>query len=191
VVLSIVLRAAARSISIPAACRDLAKAPSDHAVMTVLEDGLPKTLPVLERRLNEALTGPLPRAMRRRAWEIVIDWHLQPYYGRANKSRNELYYGQRKQGTSKFHAYATACIVEHGRRYRHGVERGVNLAKATIQSSHSQILSVSRDVSEYHPFLTAFSQFRQRVAASNLERWCGIGEGARRINLPAKPRFSG
>jgi len=59
VVLNILLRAAARSIS--AACRDLASAPSDQAVMTALEEGLPKTLSVLERRLNEALTGELPR----------------------------------------------------------------------------------------------------------------------------------
>jgi hypothetical protein len=117
VVLGIVLRAAARSISVSGACRDLAKAPSDQAVMTALEETLPKTLPVLERRLNDALTGPLPRRMRRRAWEIAIDWHLQPYYGQPQKSRNELYYGQPKQGTTKFHAYATACILEYGRRY--------------------------------------------------------------------------
>jgi Transposase DDE domain len=117
VVLGIVLRAAARSISVSAACRDLAKAPSDQAVMTALEDGLPKTLSVLERRLNDALSGPLPRRMRRRAWEVAIDWHLQPYYGLPEKSRNELYYGKPKQGTSKFHAYATACIVEYGQRY--------------------------------------------------------------------------
>jgi hypothetical protein len=75
-VLDIVLRAAGRSISVSAACRDLAKGPSDQAVMTAVEYGLPKTLPVLERCLNDALTGPLPRAMRRRAWEIAIDWHL-------------------------------------------------------------------------------------------------------------------
>jgi hypothetical protein len=117
VVLGIVLRAAGRSISVSGACRDLAKGPSDQAVMTALEDGLPKTLAVLERRLNEALTGPLPRRMRRRAWEVAIDWHLQPYYGQPQKSRNELYYGQPKQGTTKFHAYASACIVEYGRRY--------------------------------------------------------------------------
>jgi len=117
VVLGIVLRAAARSISVAAACRDLAKAPSDQAVMTALEETLPMTLPVLERRLNDALIGPLPRRMRRRAWEIAIDWHLQPYYGQPLKSRNELYYGQPKQGTTKFHAYACACIVEYGRRY--------------------------------------------------------------------------
>jgi hypothetical protein len=117
VVLGIVLRAAGRSISISAACRDLAKAPSDQAVMTALEEGLPKTLSVLERRLNDTLTGRLPRRMRRRAWEVAIDWHLQPYYGEPQKSRNELYYGQPKQGTTKFHAYATACIVQYGHRY--------------------------------------------------------------------------
>lgn len=117
VVLGIVLRAAARSISVSAACGDLARGPSDQAVMTALEDGLPKTLTVLERRLNNALVDYLPRRICRRAWEVAIDWHLDPYYGLPYRSRNEIYYGQPKQGTTKFHAYASACIVEYGRRY--------------------------------------------------------------------------
>jgi hypothetical protein len=117
VVLAIVLRAAARLISVSAACCDLAKAPCGQAVLTALEDGLPKTLSVLERRLNEALTAQLPARMRRRAWQVAIDWHLQPYYGQPKKSRNELYYGKPKQGTKQFHAYASACIVQYGRRY--------------------------------------------------------------------------
>jgi hypothetical protein len=117
VVLGIVLRAAARSISVSAACRDVARGPSDQAVRTALEDGLPKTLIVLEGRLNDALAGYLPRCMRRRKWELAIDWHLDPYYGLPYRSRNEIYYGQPKQGTTKFHAYASACIVEYGRRY--------------------------------------------------------------------------
>jgi putative transposase len=117
VVLNIVLRAAARMISISAACRDLTKGPSDQAVMTALEEELPNTLLVLEQRLHDALTSPLPRHMRRRAWEVAIDWHLQPYYGQPKKSRNQLYYGKPKQGTTKFHAYASVCIVEYGRRY--------------------------------------------------------------------------
>lgn len=116
-VLAIVLRAAAQSISLSAACRDLVKAPSDHAVLTALEESLPKTLPVLERRLNEALTGDLPRRMRRRAWHVAIDWHLVPYYGRPYRSRNEICRSQPKHGTAQFHAYASACIVEYGRRY--------------------------------------------------------------------------
>ena len=117
VVLNIVLRAAARSISISAACRDLSRGPSDQAVMTALGEGIPKTLPVLERRLNEALTGELPRRLRRRAWQVAIDWHLSPYYGLPYESRNEIYYGKPRQGTKNFHAYATACMVEYGQRY--------------------------------------------------------------------------
>jgi hypothetical protein len=117
VVWNIVLRAAARCVSISAACRDLADAPSDQAVMSALEDGLPKTLSVLERRLNEALTGHLPRRMRRRPWKLAIDWHLSPYYGQPHQSRNELYYGKPRQGTKRFHAYASACIISHGHRY--------------------------------------------------------------------------
>jgi hypothetical protein len=117
VVWGVVVRAAARMISLNAACRDLSKAPSDQAVFNALSDGLPKTLPVLERRLNLALTDHLPRRMRKRAWEVAIDWHLVPYYGSPKKSRNELYYGKPRQGTTKFHAYATACIVVYGHRY--------------------------------------------------------------------------
>jgi hypothetical protein len=90
VVLSIALRAAGRCISVFAACRDLAQGPCAQAVMDALSDGLPKTLPVLERRLNEALTDPLPHRMRRRSWEVAIDWHLQPYYGEPERSHNRI-----------------------------------------------------------------------------------------------------
>lgn len=117
VVWSVVLRAAARMTSIYAACRDLANAPSDQAVFNALNGGLPKTLSVLERRLNESLTGHLSRTMRRRAWEVAIDWHLVPYYGQPHTSPNEIYYGKPQRGTKQFHAYATACIVMYGRRY--------------------------------------------------------------------------
>jgi hypothetical protein len=117
VMLNIVLRAAARSISVSAACRDLSEGPSDSAVIVGLDEGIPKTLKVLERRLNESLTTELPRSMRRRSWQVAIDWHLSPYYGQPDKSRNELYYGKPRQGTKKFHAYASACIVDKGQRY--------------------------------------------------------------------------
>lgn len=117
VVWGVVLRAASRMISVYAAVRDLADAPSGGAVFTALVEGLPKTLPVLEKRLNGALTGYLPRRMRRGSREVAIDFHLVPYYGRPHKSRNELYYGKPRQGTKHFHAYASACVVEYGLRY--------------------------------------------------------------------------
>ena len=117
VVWSIVLRAASRMISVFAACRDLANAPSQQAVFDALEAGLPRTLRVLEKRLNWALTNSWSRRLQRRRWEVAIDWHLVPYYGEALKSRNELYRSKQRQGTTHFHAYATACIVQYGQRY--------------------------------------------------------------------------
>jgi len=63
------------------------------------------------------LTTSWPRRLRRRAWQVAIDWHLEPYYGEPERSRNEIYYGKSKQGTTRFHAYASACIVQYGQRY--------------------------------------------------------------------------
>jgi putative transposase len=139
-VLNVVLRAAARSISISAACRDLAGAPSDQAMITALDDGLPKTLPVLERRLNEALTGQLPRRWTRRSWQVAIDWHLTPYYGQPYASRNELYYGKPRQGTKQFHAYASACLIDRGERY--------TVALAWVRRHESTVTALGRLVAK-------------------------------------------
>jgi hypothetical protein len=117
VVWSIVLRAAARLTSVFAACRDLANATSQQAVFDALEAGLPRTLSVLEKRLNWALTTSWSPRLQRRCWQIAIDWHLIPYYGQAQRSRNELYRYKRQSGTTHFHAYATACITQYGQRY--------------------------------------------------------------------------
>jgi hypothetical protein len=132
----VLLRAAARMASVCAVCRDLADAPSDQAVFDALHDGLPKTLGVLEHRLNQALTGQLPRRLRRRAWRVAIDWHLVPYYGQPKQSRNELYYGKPQQGTTKFHAYASACIVDHGQRY--------TVALSWVRRHESKVLVLQR-----------------------------------------------
>ena len=68
----------------------------------------------IERRLDRPRCRDACAAARGTS---AIDWHLQPYYGQPFQSRNEIYYGQPKLGTAKFHAYATACIVEYGHRY--------------------------------------------------------------------------
>ena len=118
VVWNLLMRAAARNISVFAACGDLAHAPSQQAAFDALEDGLPRTLSVLEKRLNTALVGgALPRRLRRGRREVAIDWHEKPYYGKPKRSRNEICPGKPRQGTTKFHTYATACIVEYGQRY--------------------------------------------------------------------------
>lgn len=136
VVWSIVLRAAARMISVFAACRDLANSPSQQAVFNALLDGLPRTLPVLENRLNWAMTTAWSRGMRRRSWQVAIDWHLIPYYGEPHQSKNETTRNKQKQGTTHFHTYATACIVQYGRRY--------TLALTWVRRHESTVTVVAR-----------------------------------------------
>lgn len=137
VVWSIVLRAAAQLTSLFAVCRDLDKAPSAQAVFDALEAGLPRTLPVLEKRLNRALmTASWSRRLQRRRWQVAIDWHLVPYYGQALWSRNELYRYKMQKGTTHFHAYATVCIVQYGQRY--------TLALTWIRRHESMVTVVQR-----------------------------------------------
>ena len=117
-VLHVVLRAAARSFSVEAACRDLSRAPSGDAAMTALEKGLPKTRLVLENRINHALAGEWPGNLKRRAWRVAIDYHEVPYYGQPQKTENQYRRSKPKQGTSKFHSPSTPTRTPHSKTAR-------------------------------------------------------------------------
>jgi hypothetical protein len=112
----ILLIAAARVVSIFAACRDLADAPSDQTIRNALAASLPE-IAELERRLNRALVTKLPKALRRKARMIAIDLTLIPYHGQPAQYEKEIYRGEAKSGTTHFHAYATAVVVHKGHRY--------------------------------------------------------------------------
>jgi Transposase DDE domain len=114
--LTILFYAAARLSSLAAACGSLSKAPSDTAARTALLATLPPTHE-LQRRLNRALQGDLPRALRRRRQPLAIDLTLIPYHGEPRHTPDEIYRGQAKSGTSHFHAYATAYVIRKGHRY--------------------------------------------------------------------------
>src|SRR4051794_30639008 len=123
--------AASRISSLAAACATLRAAPSD----TAAHDALLATLPQigeLQRRLNRALQGDLPKALRRRRQPLAIDLTLLPYHGEPLKDPSEVYRGQAKEGTSHFHAYATAYVIQKGRRYTAAlayVRKGDDLAE--------------------------------------------------------------
>jgi hypothetical protein len=77
---TVLLYAASRILSLAAACAALRHAPSDSAA----HDALLATLPnfaELQRRLNRALQGDLPHALRRRRQPLAIDLTLIPYHG--------------------------------------------------------------------------------------------------------------
>src|SRR5580658_10279903 len=74
-VLTVLFYAAARLISRAAACASLRDAPSDSALHAALMAMLPN-VGELQRRLNRALQGDLPRAVRRRRQTLAIDLFL-------------------------------------------------------------------------------------------------------------------
>jgi hypothetical protein len=108
--------AASRMTSLAAACATLRDAPSDTAAHDALLAGLP-AFAELQRRLNRALQGDLPDALRRRRQPLAVDLTLLPYHGGPLHDPDEIYRSQAKQGTSHFHAYATAYVIRKGRRF--------------------------------------------------------------------------
>ena len=71
----------------------------------------------LNRALHRVLDGS--RLDRSAAWDIAIDTHLVPYYGRRTK---DVVGGPRKAGTKHFFGYATAAVMAHGHRYTVALE---------------------------------------------------------------------
>jgi len=128
--LTVLFYAAARIISRAAACAALRDAPSDSAAHAALMATLPD-IHELQRRLNRALQGDLPKGLRRRRQPLAIDLVLIPYHGQPLREANEVYRGQAKDGTTHFHAYATAYVIKKGRRFTVAltyVRKGVDLA---------------------------------------------------------------
>jgi hypothetical protein len=83
----------------------------------------PKRYPIsrskrtLRQHINIALAEQLPKKFFKKAHRLAIDLVLIPCHGKHYQNENEVYCSQPKSGTSHFHAYATACVVEHGQRY--------------------------------------------------------------------------
>jgi len=140
---SLLLAAAARITSLSDACGRLLNAPSDETARKALLANLPDYA-VLQRQLNAALAGHLPKALRTRRQRLAIDMTLIPYHGEPFRDLDEIYRGQAKDGTSHFHAYATAYVIRKGQRYTvalTGVRKGEPL-KEVVQRLLRQAASV-------------------------------------------------
>jgi hypothetical protein len=113
---SLLLAAAARITSLSDACQRLRDAPSDETARQALLATLPDYA-ALQRQLNAALAGHLPKALRRRLQVLAIDLTLIPDHGRHFRDLDEIDRGQAKSGTRHFHASATAYVVRKGQHY--------------------------------------------------------------------------
>jgi hypothetical protein len=144
ILLHVLFTAASRLTSLVAACLHLKNAPSKETIRKALLASLP-TYAKLQKALNRALAGDLPKPLRKRKQRIAIDLHLVPYYGEAWKDPKEIYRSQAKAGTNSFHAYASAYVVLRGQRYTVAltpVERGEDM-KSVVQ----RLLGIARQAS--------------------------------------------
>jgi len=140
---AILLAAAARITSLSDACQRLNDAPCDETARKALLATLPDYA-LLQRQLNAALTGHLPKALSKHLQRLAIDLTLIPYHGKPFHDPAEIYRSQAKDGTSHFHAYATAYVVRKGQRYTvalTGVRKGEPL-KDVIQRLLRQAAAV-------------------------------------------------
>ncbi|HMB05681.1 MAG TPA: peptide synthetase [Isosphaeraceae bacterium] len=131
---SLLLAAAARIPSLSDACQRLDEAPSDETARQALMATLPNSA-TLQRQFNATLAGHLPTVLRTRLQRLAIDLTLIPYPGKPLRDPEEIDRGQAQDGTSHFHASATADVVRHGPRYTvalTGVKKSEPL-KAVVQ----------------------------------------------------------
>jgi putative transposase len=113
---AVLIVAAADLTSIHAACSRLDGLASEEAIRQALYASLPE-FAELQRQLNRALAGRLPRALRRRPQRLALDLTLIPYHGEPFRDEAEVYRSAARDGTSHFHAYATAYVVLRGQRF--------------------------------------------------------------------------
>src|SRR5512144_1403347 len=94
-VLWAMLLAAARITWLSDACQRLRDAPSDETARQALLATLPASV-TLQRQLNAALAGHLPKMLRKRTQRLAIDLTLIPYHGTPFRDPEEIYRGQAK-----------------------------------------------------------------------------------------------
>jgi hypothetical protein len=118
VLLDLLLLTAALASSLSACVRRFAFPFSHETARQALDANLPP-LAALADGLVDALHSYLPRAFRRRAWDVALDRHDVPFYG----ARRTPYVlgGPKKHGTNRFFSYATAVVVHQGQRWCLGV----------------------------------------------------------------------
>jgi hypothetical protein len=115
-ILTVLFAAAARISSLSDTCRRLRDVPDEHVIAEALYATLPE-YNALRRRVQAALHGHLPKALRRRRQVVALDLTLQPYYGADAKTNPRVVRSKAKKGTCSFYGYGTAYVVRKGQRY--------------------------------------------------------------------------
>jgi hypothetical protein len=116
------LAAGASRQTLESVCRDLVAAPKADTVRHYLNAQLTvEALPHLQDGLNDALAARLPQRLQRTAQTLAIDFHDQPYYGKATQDEAKWIRARAKNGTTRFIRIATAYVIHRGMRLTLGL----------------------------------------------------------------------
>jgi putative transposase len=120
VLLSCLVLAAARRLSLAAVAAIRRRCPSRETLRQALYATLPG-YDELRRRLPPLLRAALPRGLTRhpgrRRYPMAIDLHRVPYYKRGRTPPAHVRRGQRLKGTRYAHDYASASLLRKGQYY--------------------------------------------------------------------------
>jgi len=114
-IIEVILAAAAKQTSIEQICKSSELAPSGNTVRGIIHKQL--DIVEAETKANDMMAEKLPKRLKKKAYHLALDLVLLPYHGEADKEESEISRGQAKSGTTHFHAYASAFIVNRGKRY--------------------------------------------------------------------------
>lgn len=138
-IFNVVVAAAAQQRSIESVCRQLINAPSANLVRQYLDASIFKEydLDTLEACCNRMLVQRLPSDLLQHPLRVAIDLTMLPYYGKTVVAPDQLRRGEAKASTTHFHCYATAYVLQAGKR--------VTLA-VTFVYANEELLDVLTDL---------------------------------------------
>ena len=109
----VLLAAASQDTSVDNVCHSSETGPSANTVRERVRQAY--ELKEVEQRINQALKENILRKQLKRGPRVAIDLVLTPYYGKeTGKTAPELVHGERRDGTTRFHAYASAYVLLNG-----------------------------------------------------------------------------
>ena len=113
----VLLGVAVNRDTVESVCADLVGTPDPETIRRYLNKQLTVgQLPNLEQRLNGALAAEIPSRVWRREWDVAIDLHDRPYYGKASQEEGLWVRGRPRDGTTRFYRVATAYLMLRGLR---------------------------------------------------------------------------
>jgi hypothetical protein len=108
----VLLKASAECSSLEAACADLEEVADSNTQREYINFALSiQELSSHEEQANRALADCIPESMLRTGVEVAIDFHDEPFYGKAEATRAVTCSGQAKKGTTHFVRLATAYVI--------------------------------------------------------------------------------